>query len=233
MFDRTYARHTQNDKLRLHFDDLYQGFDVQQKIYKGKLYPLIENYLDPTINEILSATRNRPRTFIFRADLKFPEFMAPCAMHDNNKVLTQFIRFFKYEIKKASAPYRMSLQYIWAREQETSEKPHYHLVIMLNKDVFDSLGCQSPDEYGSYTRDNLFHRMMRSWLKAMGFHHEAPLGQLISLGENPVTKQVWTSVLSEHDWYAINEAVYIASYLCKAYTKPFAQGIRLFGTSEG
>ncbi|WP_404375250.1 inovirus-type Gp2 protein [Vreelandella aquamarina] len=233
MFQPTRLRHPDNDKLRLYFEELYQRYEVQQKVVKGKYYPLIENYLESTVNEIISATKCQPRTFIFRADLKFPAFMERSSMHDNNHVLSRFFRFFKYELTKASAPYRMSLRYIWAREQDTSDKPHYHLVIMLNKGVFDSIGSPLPDEFGSYTRQNIYHRMMRSWLKAMDFHHEEPLGQLITIGEHPMNGLPWTGVLARHDWCAINEAVYVCSYLCKAYTKQIGQGIQVFNTSQG
>lgn len=232
MFQPTRSRHTDNDKLRLLFEEIYKGYDVQQKVEKGKYYPLIENYLDSTIDEIISATKCQPRTFIFRADLKFPAFMERSSMHDNNRVLSRFFSFFKYELRKASAPYRMSLRYIWAREQVTSDKPHYHLVIMLNKGVFDSIGNPLPDEHGSYTRQNIYHRMMRSWLKAMGFHHEAPLVGLIEIGKHPMNGLPWTGVLARHDWCAINEAVYVCSYVCKAYTKHVGQGVRVFGTSQ-
>lgn len=223
-------RDPNNDKLRYLYDDYYEDFDVQQKPEYG---PLIKNYLTATVEEIIAAVNSQQRILIFRADLHFPQWIQPSKMHQNNQVLSRFFRFFKYEIKKASRAYLPFLRYVWAREQDTSDKPHYHLILMFNYDVFNGLGLVQPDDFGVYRRDNLYHRMMRSWYKAMGYKATDALGQLIHIGEHPITKEFWVATLARHDWVGLNDAVYNASYLCKKHTKHFGQGIQVFNTSQG
>ncbi|MGY2463325.1 YagK/YfjJ domain-containing protein [Vreelandella sulfidaeris] len=222
-------RHQDNDKLCLHYDNYYEGFEVQQKLEYG---PLVKNYLKATVNEIIAAVNSQQRILIFRADLHFPQWMLPSGMHQNNEVLSTFFRYFKYEIKKSSSPYLPFLRYVWAREQDTSNKPHYHLIIMLNYNVFNGLGMIQPNGFGEYLRDNLYHRMMRSWYKAMGFSNTDSLGQLIHIGEHPITEELWVATLGLNDWMGLNDAVYNASYLCKQYTKRFGEGIQVFNTSQ-
>ncbi|BBI63555.1 hypothetical protein HSBAA_48610 [Vreelandella sulfidaeris] len=103
---------------------------------------------------------------------------------------------------------------------------------MLNYNVFNGLGMIQPNGFGEYLRDNLYHRMMRSWYKAMGFSNTDSLGQLIHIGEHPITEELWVATLGLNDWMGLNDAVYNASYLCKQYTKRFGEGIQVFNTSQ-
>jgi hypothetical protein len=154
-------------------------------------------------------------------------------MHETNAVLARFFYFFRYELKRRQTKYPTQLHYLWAREQVNSDKPHYHLMIMLNRNAYDSLGAFGPDWFGVYSFNNLYHRMMRSWLKAMGFDHDDPrFHQLIHVCKDPVTKEPWSCALHRDDWIAMNEAVFMASYLCKAFSKPFGQRAHVFDGSR-
>ncbi|MEG3113528.1 inovirus-type Gp2 protein [Salinicola sp. 4072] len=229
MFEHFPLCHTLNDKLRLYYEDTYRGFEVQQE----EDGPLILNYLERSLQKLDAVTRINTTTFAFRVDLRFPVEMSRLPMHENNDVLARFFYFFRYELKRSQTKYATQLHYLWAREQVNSDKPHYHLMILLNKNAYDSLGCFAPDGNGAYSRNNLYHRMMRSWLKAMGFDHDDPrFKQLAHIGEDPVTEIPWSCVLHRDDWMAMNEAVYMASYLCKAYSKPFGQGVHVFDGSR-
>lgn len=223
------TRHPHNDKLRLYFDELYQGYSVMQH-EKG---PLIENYLESTLSTLKHCVNQQHLTFVVRFDLRFPDAMECSKMHNDNAVLTRFFRHLRYELDRTNLKYSHNLRYIWAREQGSSDKPHYHLVLLLNKNAIDCIGNKSQDEFGSYTRQNLYHRAMRAWLKAIGFNGDDPRwGQLINVSKHPITKRDWSGELHRHDDVAMDDAMYMASYLCKAYTKPLAQGIRVFDTSR-
>jgi len=230
MFIAQLTRDKTNSKLKLYYKNYYQDFDVQQKAKYG---PLIWNYLTATVDEILAAIESQPSILIFRADLRFPNFMPRGPMHDNNQVLTDFFRYFKREIKRASKAYKPFFRYVWARERDTSQKPHYHVLIMLNYNVFSSIGKMEANEYDVYLRDNLFHRMMRCWYRALGLFMTEPYGKLIHIGKDPKTKKLWVKKLKREKWEDINQAVYNASYLCKQHSKRFGEGVRLFGTSQG
>ncbi|MGM0857471.1 MAG: YagK/YfjJ domain-containing protein [Pseudomonadota bacterium] len=229
MFDHRPRRHPQNDKLRLLYDDIFYGYSVGQ--FKGG--PLIENYLERALLTLNTATHINYNTFAFRIELRFPKIMPRLPMHDDNEVLARFLRYLRYELKTAKTKYTTQIRYIWAREQDNSIKPHYHLMILLNKNAFDSLGIFSTDKNGAYSRNNLYHRMMRAWLKAMGFDHDDPrFPKLINVSKNKNTGEFWTDNLHRDDWHAMNEAMFMASYLCKAYTKTIGQGMHVFDASR-
>ncbi|WP_442488301.1 YagK/YfjJ domain-containing protein [Halomonas litopenaei] len=229
MFQHHPLRHPLNDKLRLHYEDTYRGFDVQH----WKDGPLVTNYLERVLKTLNAVTWINHSTFAFRVDLHFPSEMPRLPMHETNDVLARFFDNFRNEIIQRQTKYPTQLHNLWAREQVNSDKPHYHLMIMLNKNAYDSLGAFAPDWFGVYSFNNLYHRMMRSWLKAMGFDHDDPrFRQLIHVCEDPVTEKPWSCVLHRHDRIAMNEAVYMASYLCKAYSKPFGQRAHVFDGSR-
>lgn len=229
MFFTDYQRHPLNDKLRLYREDTYKGYFVRQH----RDGPLIENYLESALSTLQHCVQQQTLTFAVRLDLHFPDAMPYLPMHANNEVLTCFFRHLRYELDRVGLKYPHNLRYIWAREQVTSDKPHYHVMLLLNKNAIDCIGNKYPDDEGSYTRQNLYHRSLRAWLKAMGFDGDDPrFGQLINVSKHPITKQYWSAVLHRDDFMAMDEAMYMASYLCKAYTKPFGQGVRVFDTSR-
>lgn len=230
MFPAHLLRHPANDKLRFYHEDTYQGFNIQQVPQKG---PQIENYLASALQTLQHCVNQQPLTFATRIDLRFPGAMPRLPLHDNNEVLTRFFRHLRYELDRSNLKYPHNLRYIWAREQDTSDKPHYHLMLLLNKNAIDCIGNKYADELGRYTRKNLYQRAMRAWLKAMGFEGDDPRwGQLINVSKHPMTKEYWSVALSRHHPTAMNETMHMASYLCKAYTKPLGQGIKVFDTSR-
>lgn len=229
MFKHHPLRHPLNDKLRLHYEDTYRSFDVQHWT-DG---PLVVQYLDRSLETLDAVTRINHSTFVFRVDLHFPSEMPRLPMHETNDVLARFFENFRNELNQRQTKYSTQLHNLWAREQVNSEKPHYHLMIMLNRNAYDSLGAFGPDGFGVYSFNNLYHRMMRSWLKAMGFDHDDPrFHQLIHVCNDPVTKEPWSCILHRDDRIAMNEVMYMASYLCKAYSKPFGQRAHVFDGSR-
>lgn len=229
MFTQYPLRHPLNDKLRLFYNEIYCGYSVM----KHDEGPLIENWLERALLTFQASTQNYRETFVFRADLHFPIGMPRLPMHDDNQVLSSFFRFLRYELQIANTKYSTQLRYLWAREQANSDKPHYHLMLLLNKDAFDSIGLFTPSQDGAYRRQNLYHRMMRSWLKAMGFDADDPrFYQLINVSKVPGTNVPWSCILHRDDWYTMDEAMYMASYLCKEYSKPIGQNVHVFDSSR-
>lgn len=229
MYHDALRRHPDNDKLRLYWAETYHGYAIQQ----WPEQPQIENYLASTLATLEQCLVSQRLTFAVRLDLRFPDGMPRSHMHENNEVLTRFFRHLRYELERAHLKYPHQLRYVWAREQDTSDKPHYHLLLLLNKNAVDCIGHPAPDTYGSFTRPNLFHRVTRSWFKAMGFAGDDPfLGQLVNISQHPVNGQYWSSVICQHDFMAIEDTMFMASYLCKAYSKTFGQGIKVFDCSR-
>ncbi|MFI3276032.1 inovirus-type Gp2 protein, partial [Vibrio sp.] len=64
------------------------------------------------------------------------------------------------------------LRYIWCKEIDKSENPHYHLVIFLNKDNFQSLG-----DFKRVIRDerkckHLYQMLLCAWSRVLGVELE-------------------------------------------------------------
>lgn len=229
MFSDHLLRHPDNDNLRFYRNELYNGYTIQQV----QDSPQIENYLASAWRTLHHCVNQQHLTFAVRMDLHFPEAMPRLPLHDNNEVLTRFFRYLRYELDRVNMKYPHDLRYIWAREQAHSDKPHYHLMLLLNKNAVDSIGYTAPGDDGSYLRTNLFHRVYRAWLKAMGFDGDDPRwGQIIHVTQHPVTKRYWSAVLHRDDHMAMDDAMYMASYLCKAHSKPLCQGMKVFDCSR-
>jgi hypothetical protein len=102
---------------------------------------VISNYLE-----------NYNRIFALRADLRFAQSHVPgepdmptCFQKDDEKAITRAIESLKSQLREEhkrsgrageSAP----LGYIWARERVTGEHPHYHLVLLFDREVYAYLG---------------------------------------------------------------------------------------------
>lgn len=115
------------------------------------------------------------------------------------------------------------VRYVWAREVGQQERPHYHLLILLNRDAFFTVG-----RLGS-TNDNLIGRVQEAWASALGI----PLWQaesLVHLPQNPEYRIDRPPRRSDQ----LPDLFYRASsYLCKAATKSYGEGRWAFGATRG
>lgn len=220
-------RHPDNSKLRFYYDSRYQGLPVQQR----EQGPQIENYLETTLRVLQHTTYHQNRTLAFRLDLRFPQAMPVGLIHADNACLNRFFYALRGELNAAGTKYHTELRYLWAREQDTSDKPHYHLMLLLNYDAFCSLGSFSPTFDGGYEMDNLYHRCVRAWSGAIGWTHYDMQGR-VHVATDKLARQPYVYCLHRDDAATFSLVFYAASYLCKAYTKPIAQGIRCFEGSR-
>nr|WP_163501957.1 inovirus-type Gp2 protein [Halomonas socia] len=220
-------RDPNNPKLRFYYESWYQGLPAQQH----ELGPLIENYLETTLRVLQHTTSQQNRTLAFRLDLRFPQAMPVGPIHADNACLGQFFYALRQELKAAGTKYHTEIRYLWAREQDASPKPHYHLLLLLNYDAFCSLGCFSPSFDGGYELDNLYHRCVRAWSWAIDWPHHAMAGR-VHVAKDKLTQQPYVYCLHRDDAVTFAQVFYAASYLCKAYSKPIAQGIRCFDGSR-
>lgn len=177
MYTHQPKRHPSNSKLRLHYGHTFRGVPVFQ--YPG--LPLITNYLETTWRVLHDAMNANLRTLAIRLDLRYPDAMPVGPMHADNACLSRFFTALQQELKDAHTKYPPDLRYVWCREQNNSDKPHYHLLLLLNYDAFCSLGNFAHSAPGQYHRDNLYHRCVRAWQCAIGLHGPSPRDWLTSL----------------------------------------------------
>lgn len=229
MFQNQPKRHPSNTKLKLHYNNEYYGFPVQQKLAHG---PLIENYLERGIETLQHCLSVQARTLVCRVDLRYPVGQMPLDSFISNEVMSRFFCHLNKELIWADTKYSTAIRYIWCRERNSSQAPHYHLMLLLNYDAIGGLGNYGPSEDGTYSRGNLFHRIARAWAWAIGcVAHE--MSGLVHACKDKLSGQVYRC-LNRNFPDSLRPVIYSMSYLCKAYSKEqeLGQGFAVFTTSR-
>lgn len=215
------TRHPENNNLQLYFGKFFQGLPVQHQSA-----PLVEEYLTRTLFVIHRALQQYSRVFAFRVDLRFPanQFLLDS---ETNKPIERFLASFKAKIrhnrnirlKTFEYAHDTTVRYIWCREIGQNGLPHYHLALLLNKDAFCALGQFKME------RNNIYNRLIEAWASALQLTVEDSIG----LVHIPKKHCYW---LSKDDIDEFRDFFYRVSYLCKAETKHFGDGVHSFGTSR-
>ena len=214
-------RHPKNNNLKLFFGEAYEGFDVLQQ--RG---PLVEDYLSRALYVARLALLKHPRTFAFRVDLRFPSDW-DFGDSSGNEPLERFFASLRAKIlhnrklraEESEHAHSTALSYVWCREIGEQGVPHYHLVIVLNRDAFFKLGKFK------IGRKNLYNLLVEAWASSLGLLAQEAVG-LVHIPENHAYK------LTSDDRDTFNDFFYRVSYLCKAETKQFGDGSHSFGTSR-
>lgn len=224
-------------QLKLMYDEHYideQGLPwpvMQHRSCPG----LVVNYLHRSLWVIRSAIRHYPRLFAVRIDLRFPDGLTAPGMRLSNKCLKRFFYHLEWELEQSHLTHPTRLFYLWAREQLTASNPHYHMVLMLNRDAISSVGQTVLSPGGQYAEQNLFHRIARAWQYALDLPSSSACKGLIHVAKDPLTQQIACAhVRSGHisEKEEAQRLVYMTSYLCKQYSKPFGAGSHCFGSSR-
>ncbi|WP_263258977.1 inovirus Gp2 family protein [Pseudomonas oryzihabitans] len=215
-------RHRQNSNLHIHTAGLFEGFPVM--IEKG---PFIREYLSSLKRTIERALEQYPRILGFRIDLRLPCGIDLQAHVFTNQVISKFIESFKAKIEhnrlmaREHNPYahNCKVRYVWAREKGKSGRPHYHLLILVNRDAFHTLGKLQSENI------NMISRVQEAWASALGLEVDQIAG-LVEIPNNPKYK------VNRGDEMALSALFHRASYLCKAASKNYGQGYHGFGCSR-
>ena len=211
-------RHSQNHNLHLHNEPTYLGIPVQ--VVRG---PLISEYLASIHKVINRALDDYSRVFAFRVDLRFPEGYCDAATQDN-AAIRRFIASLKAKLenRNKTITHATRVRYVWCREYgKESLRPHYHVVFLLNYDSYCTIGRY---EQG---RDNLFNRLNNAWASALGITPEDGLGLVNHSGYGQYT---WK--LARGDVQGVQQFFHAVSYLGKAATKRWTDGIHAIGCSR-
>lgn len=216
-------RHPRNHNLHLHHDHTYQSLPLMHE--KG---PFIREHLQRLYETMQRALNQHPRTFAFRVELKLPSSGMLPSYAFTNEVISRFIESFKAKIEhnrsmakeRGRYAHDCTVRYVWVREIANSDRPHYHLVIFLNKDAYSVLG-HFRSEGG-----NVFNRLEEAWASALRLPRDAVVG-LVHIPRNP------SYYITRDDEQSQAKLFYRASYLCKAATKAYGDRQHSFGASRG
>lgn len=212
-------------------------FKFLQQEAEGKYNSPISGYmLRRSLDVIFNFSEKHDRILTLRADFRFAQSHVPgepdmpiCFQKDDEKAITRSIESLKSQLReehkrsdRAGKP--TPLGYIWARERNTSEHHHYHLVLLFDKDVYGYLG-----NYTNSNADNMGIRIQKAWCSAIGLDYPYYANRV----EFPKNHSAW---FTRYDALTLSpdycEFLLRVAYLAKTYSKDVNDSYRNFGTSQ-
>lgn len=191
-------------------------------------------YLTKLTQVITSSLDIYPRVFAVRVDLRLPQTnwqgepdIPLCFPRPDSAVITRFFASLKSQLladhtRKGRRGQPAFPAYIWVREQDSSANPHYHVVLLFNKDIYAYLG-----DYRNAEADNMALRIQRAWCRALGLSHP-DYASLVHFPTNPA--YVFDRRAAMVHSPAYREFLLRVAYLAKTRTK--VSGQRNFGCSQ-
>jgi len=210
-----------NISLTLSNEATYQGLAVQHQFK-----PLIIEYLDGIWDTIGFAVTHHHESYAVRVDLNFPEGRR----YDTNVVITKFFASLKAQIENNIIARRRGgvrvhdckLRYVWVREKNSSVNHHFHVLLFLNKQTYNTIGNINHDQ------GNMSARIRKAWASALGCsYEEAKKGVHFPKNRNYFLNYKLPTFPQE-----VAALIYRASYMAKLYSKDFTDGKRNFGRSQ-
>jgi len=219
-------RHPANTNLHLHYGETFEGFRLM-----GDKGPFIREYLSDLKHTIGLALAEYPRVLAFRVDLRLPLGVELPDYTYTNRVISRFfesvtkkIQYHQERVAERGYSRGCKVRYVWSREIGQGGRQHYHLLILLNRDAYYTIGRLGSD------RVNMISRIEESWAGALGL----PVDQVRGLVHIPKDAEYRVDRESRRDGVdELPELFYRASYLCKRATKSYGDRQRGFGTSRG
>lgn len=198
--------------------------------------PLNKTYLHRMLSITDKALEEHSAVFAVRVDLHLPRVNVEgdsiaCLPNLSQGLLSRFANSLKAQIKhyrevrikRGERVHPCTLRYFWVKEQDSSVNPHYHAVLLLNKDLFWRLGDFNSSE------NNLCNMIRKAWLSAIGLFDQDEYSRLIHFPANCTyvlnTRQPGFS--GKYDSF-----VYRITYLAKEDTKQIDPEMRSFGGSQ-
>lgn len=231
MFDDTNKRyplrHPANANLSQHYNETFEGLPLMSD--KG---PFIREHLAALKRTIELAMDQYPRVLAFRVDLRLPLDIDLPDYACTNQVISRFFASFTKKIQHHQEKVRerdgyargCKVRYVWSREVGQRDRPHYHLLVLLNRDAYYTVGRLRSEKV------NMISRMEDSWAGALGISTDQVSG-LVEIPKNAeyrVDRNVRPDDIDE-----LPELFRRASYLCKAATKRYGDRQRGFDASRG
>lgn len=211
-------------------DDLVE---IASKKYRS---PIDRDILIPLLNMVYGALVQNNRILGIRSDLRFAQShvlgepdLPLCFQRDDTQAITRFFESLKSQLRvdhnRSKRPGDPTFpSYGWCRERDTSEHPHYHLMLLLNADVYGYLG-----NYQELNAKNMATRIQKAWCSAIGLAHEE-YATLAEFPPNAVYRFSRFDALDRNSVYW--DFLIRLAYLAKTRTKDVHCGYRNFGTSQ-
>ncbi|WP_217529041.1 YagK/YfjJ domain-containing protein [Vibrio metschnikovii] len=183
---------------------------------------LVIKYLFSIENVLELSLAEYNRIYVQRVDLRYPKNFFVY----NSCAITRFIESLKSKIEsdlnRKGKNGKCKLRYVWAREQAFSETPHYHVALILNKDIYFCLGDFSKDS------GNLSSMIKEAWASALGIEYF----QVENSVHFPKNSTYYIHKGRESYLEEYRQCFYRLSYLAKIDTKVYSNGLRNFSSSR-
>lgn len=193
-------------------------------------------HLARSLDVVYAALSHFPRVCAMRVDVRMAQDftgddtdMPSCFQRADPNVITRFFDSLKSQLRedhrrKCARGIPQLPKYIWVRERDKGRYPHYHLILLFNKDVYAYLG-----DYSDPDATNMATRVQKAWCSALGLHYP-DYAYLVHFPKNPVysfDRRAKLSDISTYKWFLLRLA-----YLSKVRTKHVGDGQRNFGCSQ-
>jgi len=190
------------------------------------------HYLDRIRHLLMWCLAEHPRWTVIRVDLHSPK---GCNIPEN--AITRFIESIKAQLKHAQRvkqsagkrAYDPMVRYVWVREWNKADQPHFHLAILLNHDAYFSLGNYGRLGDGDRDYDEMLSgRICKAWGVALSIDwRQAQTG--VHFPECSASALMRRGPRSSLQLYGV---FYRLSYFAKLQTKRYGDGGRNFGMSQ-
>lgn len=206
---------------------------ITSSMYKSSIDRYI---LTSLLNMVYDILEQHNRIFCIRTDLRFAQSHVPgepdlplCFQRYDPQAITRFSESLKSQIRgdhnRSRRPGDPTLpSYGWCRERDTGEHPHYHLVLLFNRDIYTHLG-----NYQDWEANNMGTRIQRAWCSAIDLNYD-DYAALAEFPPNPVYRFSRIDAMDRNQVYW--DFLIRLAYLAKTRTKDHYDGYRNFGTSQ-
>jgi len=199
--------------------------------------PFNESYIEKLHNTVELALATHKRTMAIMVLLRFPDYndiddSIANAPDMSSGVFSRFIESLDAKItacqkrlkNKQQRIYPCRLTFAWVREYGVDGKPHYHVVLFVNKDTFCSLG--------DFTRrgDNLGSFIEEAWSSALRIQYAPEYRTLVHFPDNPL---YYLDGKADDFNTTYDSLTFRLSYLAKERSKIYSRQARSFGCSQG
>ena len=232
--------YTNNSNVTVALTNTFQGLPLYKQNY------FVVDYLDKIYQVFNRALKNHKRIYLVRCDLHFPTYNKWGELYTQN--LNEISKFFdslnakiaQYQKKRTKQGKRVhdcSLRYVWAKEQNIGEHPHYHVALLLNNEVFNNLGyfnCYHDFKKQSDINKSLAEMIVEAWCSAVGCEPRVE-HKLVHFPKNKHGKYDCTYRIRQVEEVFEQEfssAFSRVSYLAKAQTKRYGDGSKWFQISR-
>ncbi len=214
-------------------DSEFNALYSQAKNMYGDLSPY---HLRRSLGAIYSCLAAYPRVCAMRVDLRFAQDtwggnpdMPKCFQRTDPAVITRFFESLKSQLKEEHRRKGMMRDvalpdYIWVKEQDDSHYPHYHLVLLFNKDIYAYLG-----NYQDHDAQNMANRIQKAWCSALGLGFPE-YAMLVHFPKHPTYIFNRNDAVTRSGSYC--DFLLRIAYLAKKRTKFTRPGQRNFGCSQ-